>query len=130
MKTRLAVILISALFTLSCVDEPEESPCVQGKYLGEYCEGVIVQILDESTIGSDLSSMFGDEMYANSVVVSMDTLLTKNIESSIFASDSAFYFNYTEGGYPRKQFNICEPSASITITHVSKQPCVDHKQAE
>ena len=134
MKTNLYYFFIPAIimvFAFSCEkDDTVRADCVQGKYKGEYCEGAVIQILDDHKIGKDWESMYGDETYKNSVVASIDSLMAKSLNSSdsYFSIDSVFYFRYVGGGYPRKQYNICEPSASITITFVSKNPCQNNEK--
>lgn len=123
MKKMIILILSIGLFAFSCEDQELKSDCVFGKYIGNYCEGVVVQIQDDHKIGRDWKSMFSDEFYTNSVVASIDTLMAKGIDPNFFSSDSVLYFKYRDGGYGRKQFSICEPSAFITITFISKSPC-------
>ena len=103
-----------------------KSDCIRGKYIGEYCEGVVIKILDKHELGEDWVNIFDNNIiYNNSVVASIDTLMVKStsINNDLLSPDSVFYFRYRNGGYGRKQYNIYEPSASITITYVSNQPC-------
>lgn len=102
-----------------------------GKYIGNYCEGAVVQILDNHKIGRDWKNpftTFGPEAYVNSVVASIDTLIAKKLDPDFFSTESVFYFKYREGGYGRKQFSNCEPSAFITITFISKNRCVNENE--
>ena len=105
--------------------------CVKGKYLGRYCEGFVIQILDDSKIGRDWDSMHDSATYSNSVVASVDSLLLNSLSSGqsahYFSEGSVFFFQYKEGGYPRRQYNICEPSPFITISFLSKEACVDNE---
>lgn len=122
------LVLIMGLFSFACEEQLMESDCVYGRYVGEYCEGVVVQILDDHKIGNNWQSMFSDETYSNSVVASIDTLMAKKIDSGLFSEGSEFHFKYKDGGYGRKQYSVCEPSASITITYLSEQPCVKNDE--
>lgn len=113
------------LISFSCEND-SDLPCVKGKYLGQYCDGLIIKILSNHNIGRDWKSIFDGQLYENSVLANVDTVLTKNGHlSNIFVSvDSVFYFHYKEGGYARKQFSNCQPTASVTITLASNQPCL------
>lgn len=106
-------------------DEATINNCIMGKFVDTYCEGIVIQILDETDIGIDWYGMYDGKSYTKSVVASVDSLLAKTIATPeiYFSADSVFYFRYINGGYPRKQYNLCEPSSSITITYVSKDPC-------
>jgi hypothetical protein len=128
MKKVIILILAIGLFAFSCEDQDLKSDCILGKYIGSYCEGAVVQILDNNKIGRDWKSMFSDEVYTNSVVASIDTLMAKGLAPDFFSTDSVFYFKYRNGGYARKQFNVCEPSAFITITFISKKPCLNENE--
>ncbi|MCL6260906.1 hypothetical protein M3O96_17515 [Aquiflexum sp. TKW24L] len=119
------LILPIGLFAFSCEDQDLKLDCIRGKYIGNYCEGAVIQILDDHKIARDWKSMFSDEVYTNSVVASIDTLIAKGLDPDFFSTDAVFYFKYREGGYGRKQFSICEPSAFVTITYISKNPCVN-----
>lgn len=106
-------------------DEIMINNCIKGKFIDTYCEGIVIQILDEADIGIDWNGMYDDKLFTNSVVASVDSLMAKSIATPeiYFSTDSVFYFKYINGGYPRKQYNLCEPSSFITITYVSKSPC-------
>ncbi|WP_125185159.1 hypothetical protein [Botryobacter ruber] len=130
MKRNVYLILFIGLFAFSCKDQPLiHTDCVRGKYIGEYCEGVVIQIPDDHKIGKEWKSTYSSETYKNSVVASIDSLLAKSLgnPNSYFSPDSVFYFKYKDGGYPRKQYNVCEPSAFITITFISKNSCVTNE---
>jgi hypothetical protein len=125
MKTILIPILVLVFLAVSCRYQSLVTPdCVHGRYVGRYCGGDVIQILDGHKIGKDWRGIFDDTQYTNSVVASIDSLLVKRIDTSYFSEGYEFYFQYTEGGYGRKTFENCEPSASITITSVSKDPCL------
>ncbi len=124
MKRIAFLILPIGLFAFSCEDQDLKSDCVHGRYIGTYCEGAVIQILSDHIIGKDWKGMFNDEVYTNSVVASIDTLIAKGIDPDFFTPDAEFYFKYRDGGYSRKEFSICEPSAFITITYISENPCL------
>jgi hypothetical protein len=98
-------------------------------YTGNYCEGIVVKILDDHKIGKNWDSMDGTVSYTNSILASVDSLLIKSLSNpaSYFSKDSIFYFQYKDGGYARKQYNVCEPSSFVTITFVSKNPCIKNE---
>ena len=128
MKTKFSYLihLTSILLAFGCDSEKVITKgCVKGMYTGNYCEGIVVKILDGHEIGKDWDSMDGTVSYTNSIVASVDSLLIKRLSNptSFFTKDSIFYFQYKEGGYPRKQYNVCEPSSFITISFISKNPC-------
>jgi len=119
----LILLLSTLVIGVGCVeDDTLQTDCIRGKYLGNYCEGAVVQILGEHKIGRDWKSMFSDEVYTNSVVASIDTLMAKDLDPDFFSTGAEFHFKYRDGGYGRKQFSVCEPSAFIIITFVSKIP--------
>lgn len=124
MKRIAFLILPIGLFAFSCEDQDLRSDCVRGRYIGTYCEGAVIQILSDHRIGKDWKGMFSDEVYTNSVVASIDTLIAKGIDPDFLTLDAEFYFKYRDGGYARKEFSICEPSAFITITYISENPCL------
>lgn len=127
MRTPGFLFVLIAIWLTSCLGEGTSvnGECVKGKYLGLYCEGVAVQILDGDSIGRDWFATYGDQHYKSSVVASIDTLLTKQgfNPSILNAEDSVFYFQYRKGGYARKQYNVCDPSPFITITFISRENC-------
>lgn len=125
MKSSIVVLLLFAFMAFRCGKNNEVNlACVKGKYLGTYCEGAVIQLLDKAPIGKTWTSPFTDQRYQNCVVTSLDTTVFKGTTYPVsITKDSTFYFTYKDGGYPRKQFNICEPSAFITITGVSETPC-------
>lgn len=132
MKTRFSYLihLTSILLVFSCESDKEiPQDCVKGMYTGNYCEGIVVRILDDHKIGKSWNSMDGTVSYTNSIVASVDSLLLKSLSNPTcyFSKDSIFYFQYMEGGYPRKQYNICEPSSFLTISFVSKNPCTKNE---
>lgn len=127
MKKIVLLILSIGFFSFSCEDQDLHSDCLHGKYIGDYCEGAVIQILDDHKIGRDWNNpftTFGPETYTNSVVASIDTLIAKEIDPDFFSPGVEFYFKYRDGGYVRKQFSNCEPSAFITITFISENPCL------
>lgn len=111
--------LLSLIIVLSfSCDEDSGLPCIKGKYLGQYCDGAVIQILDGHNIGKDWDSIFDDKHYENSVLASVDTALTKqgHFPDAFVSIDSVFYFHYIDGGYARKQYSNCQPTPFITIT--------------
>jgi hypothetical protein len=115
------------------LERESEEVCIQGRYAGTYCDGMVVEILEESDIAMNWEGMFNSETYANSVVASIDTIFLsqlpdrREIEEFILAGN-IFYFQYRMGGYPRKQFSICEPSPFITILNISKTRCYENSE--
>lgn len=128
MKTIAFLILIIGLFAFSCVDQDLKSDCVHGRYIGNYCGGAVVQILSDHSIGRDwnnpFTTIFGPETYVNAVVASIDTLFARGMDPNFLTPNAEFYFKYRDGGYPRREFSNCEPSAFITITYISENPCL------
>ena len=126
-KNGLFILFAISFIGMGCrQDNSFKSDCIRGMYIGEYCEGIVIKILDDHEIGRDWENIFDNSIiYRNSVVASIDTLMvnTTSINSDLLSPDSVFYFKYRDGGYGRKQFNICEPSAFITITYVSNKQC-------
>ncbi|WP_162419494.1 hypothetical protein [Cyclobacterium roseum] len=116
-----------------CLEKEAGEVCLQGRYTGAYCEGMVVEILGESDIAMNWEGMFNSEAYTHSVVASVDTLFLSQLpdrtelEEYILAGNS-FYFQYRIGGYPRKQYSICEPSPFITISTISKTRCHDYSE--
>ncbi|EON79168.1 hypothetical protein ADIS_0397 [Lunatimonas lonarensis] len=94
---------------------------------------MVVEILGESDIAKHWEGMFNSKKYANSVVASIDTIFLsqlpdrRELEEFILAGN-IFYFQYRMGGYPRKEFSICEPSPFITILNITKTRC--HEDSE
>lgn len=128
MKATYRVLLNSCLLMFLSCSKPSlvGQTCLKGKYLGDYCEGAVFQLSASNSIGRTWKSMYSDLIYENCVVASFDTIAFKNAGNPFSTStDSTFYFHYQEGGYPRKQYNICEPSAFITITSLTTTPCPD-----
>lgn len=125
---RIALLILSIVFfSFSCEDQDLKSDCVHGKYIGDYCGGAVIQILDDHKIGRDWDNpftTFGPETYTNSVVASIDTLISTGIDPDFFSLGAEFFFKYRDGGYARKEFSNCEPSAFITITFISENPCL------
>lgn len=128
------ILVISSLFiflNVSCekADEGDQTTCVKGKYIGTYCEGMAIEIIDDNKIGSDFIGMFDNKKYTNTIIASVDSVLLNSMQNpdAYFTKDSIFYFKYKNGGYPRLTYNICEPSSSITLTYISKQPCNEIK---
>jgi hypothetical protein len=120
------VILVLLGFSCETQDEPTLNlRCVKGKYLGQYCEGIVIQILDDTKFGKDWKGFFTSQPYSNAVVVSLDSLLIKSGYNprSLSSTDSIFYFRLKDGGYPRKQYNVCEPSPFMTVFLVSNEAC-------
>lgn len=126
MITRIAQVIF-ILILLSCNDKTisDDNTCVKGKYIGGYCSGFVIEILDNSGIGKDLNlSMIGKQV-KNGVIAHIDTSLAKPYHKieALFPEDSIFYFTYKYGKYPPKAFILCPQEASIIITSVSPSPC-------
>lgn len=125
---QLILIITIGLFVQGCLENDTREICLQGRYAGAYCGGMIVEILGKSDIAKDWEGMFDSETYSNSVVASLDTVFLSQVaernelEAFILAGNS-FYFQYRMGGYPRKQFNLCNPSAFVTIFNISESLC-------
>lgn len=123
----LFIILIISFFQ-GCLENETRNHCLQGRFIGSYCEGMVVEIIGDSDIAMNWEGMYDSETYSNSIVASLDTVFLSQatdrneLESFILAGNS-FYFQYRMGGYPQKQFNICNPSAFVTIFNISEMPC-------
>jgi hypothetical protein len=112
------------LALLSCNGpQPLDQRCVKGRYITNYCGGIVVQILDGTPIGRDWKDI-SDQTLPNCVVASLDTLAFRNLtQAALPQPDSTFYFRYREGGYPQKAFILCHPAPFITITAASGTSC-------
>lgn len=121
-------IILIIYFFQGCLENETRDHCLQGRFIGSYCEGMVVEIIGDSDIAINWEGMFDSETYSNSVVASLDTVFLSQatdrneLEAFILAGNS-FYFQYRMGGYPRKQFNICNPSPFVTIFNISELPC-------
>ena len=99
LKVRIVLLVtLIATITFSC-DNDLESPCVQGKYLGQYCGGAVIQILGDYNVGRDWDSIFEDKRYENCFLASIDSTLTKQgqFPKAFASSDSVFYFRFIDG---------------------------------
>ncbi|MVM34589.1 hypothetical protein GO755_31460 [Spirosoma sp. HMF4905] len=112
------------LALLSCTKpESVDQPCVKGRYLTAYCEGVVIQILDGTPIGKEWKRT-DSQICQSRVVASLDTLIFKNLPSTVLTQDdSTFYFQYRVGGYPQRAYILCNPPPFITITSLAKASC-------
>ena len=122
------LIQLSVFALASSCTHQAQSPslCVKGKYLGPFCVGHLIEILDNHTLGSELKGVNG-KLYKNESVVDFDTNSFKPpITIKIFPRDSVFYFQYKDGGYPRFDMKACGPSASIIIINISSNPCLSN----
>jgi len=124
----LIVFILLILITVSCEDYENsgQTECLKGKYIGTSCGGVIIQLLEDHSIGQDWESIDGKRKFTNAVLANIDTIYaqqTGNL-SSYFLGDSIFYFKYIKGGYPVYQYILCEPFPFITITYLSEKPCL------
>lgn len=126
MKAAIFMAVAVSFLLFDCSDSVNtEKQCVQGKYIGNYCEGAVIQLTDNKEIGKTWKSMYTNQIYQNCVIASFDTTVFEGATGSLFVQkDSLLYFQYRAGGYPRKQYNICEPSPFITITSLSINPCL------
>jgi hypothetical protein len=127
MKRTNKILFILFALSISCTDFPQvKNECIKGKFLGSYCSGYIIQILDNSNIGKTWKSELHGIEYKNCLVANLDTAVFKisTHKDALNASlDSIIYFKFKEGGYPRQNFNICEPVPFVTITYTSPTPC-------
>jgi len=122
--TLIALGLLTIGSSCNNSNDTKPSNCVKGKFIGFYCDGVVIQILDNHTIGKDWKNQFNSIFYKNSVIASMDSIVFKrSFKTSVFFKDSVFYFQYKDGGYPRVQYNLCEPVPFITVFAISKNLC-------
>ena len=128
-NAQLILIILIGSFFQRCLENETRDNCIQGRYVGSYCEGMVVEVIGDSDISIDWEGMFDAEAYSNSVVASIDTVFLSQVadrnelEAFILAGNP-FYFQYRMGGYPRKQFNICNPSPFITIFNISEMACL------
>jgi len=123
----IVAIILMAIGSSCNRNDSQPSKCVKGKLVEFYCDGIVVQIIDNHAIGKDWNG-YNSIFYKNSVLASLDSNIFKQPFSiSIFPKDSVFYFQYKEGGYPRLQKNNCSPSAFITIVSTSPNPCTNNK---
>nr|WP_295924600.1 hypothetical protein [uncultured Dyadobacter sp.] len=127
MKHLFLILFTAIAGFLSCVDaDGVQSRCLQGKYLGMYCEGAVIQLFNDEGPGKTWKNQFGTTMFTNCVVANLDTTVFKGITDPFnMKGDSVFYFQFRDGGYARKEFKVCEPSSFITITKTSLGPCSD-----
>jgi hypothetical protein len=113
------------LFTLLACNDPVNQRCVRGRYITNYCEGVVIQVLDGNPVGREFKANF-TKIGQRYVVASLDSLVFKGLSSPILTQgDSTFYFQYRESGYPQKAYVLCiqPPAAFITITTLSEGGC-------
>lgn len=122
MMRLLTILFLLAL--LSCNKaESVDQRCVKGRYLTDYCEGVVIQVLDGTPIGREWRGS-SSELYQNCVVASLDTLAFKGLTSAgLFQKEAPFYFQYRAGGYPQRSYVLCLPPPFITLTALSKTGC-------
>jgi hypothetical protein len=128
MKTlifKIQLIIIVLIIVSDSCERTTTKECIKGMFLGYYCDGCVIKILDNSDIGKNWKATYTTEVYENSVVASVDSNYIKSYPGieQYLTQGSTFYFQYVDGGYPRKQYNICEPSPFITITSLSSTPC-------
>ncbi|MEI6050975.1 MAG: hypothetical protein WCS03_18960 [Bacteroidota bacterium] len=126
---KIVIILLGILtMNISCEKGNQINTCTKGMYIGSYCDGLVIKILDSSSIGKSWKATYGPETYEKSVVASVDSVYIKLVDvNQYFIPGTVFYFNYVNGGYPRKTDNICVPEPFITITSLSTKPCQTNK---
>ncbi|MDQ1089130.1 hypothetical protein [Siphonobacter sp. SORGH_AS_1065] len=112
------------LLLMNCTSDDGPSGCIRGKLIGKYCEGYVIKLFKRNAIGKTWTDMYDKSVtYENCALASFDTTIFSvgmyDIPLSKIPKDSLFYFTYREGGYSRVKFNICEPTASITITSIN-----------
>lgn len=122
---KISFLIIGLIIVSNGCERSTPNQCIKGMFIGYYCEGCVIKILDNSNIGKSWNGMYDSKVYENSVVASVDSIYIKTVTgvNQYFTSGSIFYFKYIDGGYPRKEFNICDPSPFITITSLSTSPC-------
>jgi len=128
MKTRFSLFVVyvsfmSTICTTSCSQQNSMTYCIKGKYVGSYCSGSVITILDKNGIGKTWKGQDGTN-YTNAVVASVDSIYIKSVEhpENYFKAGKIFYFKYRDGGYPRPEYNLCVPEPFITITYLSLTP--------
>lgn len=125
MKYMTLLVLIQIV---SCTNPSKDGDdCVKGKFIGTYCDGYVIQILEDRVKGKDWEGIHNGKIYKNSLVASFDTTVFNSNsypDPLNTKSDSTFYFKFKEGGYPRQKFNVCEPSPFVTIIFTSPNPCL------
>jgi len=133
MKTRLSFFLMitsffSIISTTSCSQYDNLTSCTKGKYVGTYCSGSVINILDKNGNGKTWKGQDGTT-YTNAFVASIDSVYIKSVEhpENYFKPGTIIYFNYREGGYSRPEYNLCVPEPFITITYLSLSPCLKDK---
>jgi len=132
-KGYLILFLLVSFYVQGCLEKENAYICLQGRYLGTYCDGMVVEVLGESDITLDWEGMFDSKIYVNSVVASIDTVFLSHLQErreleDFILAGNIFYFQYKMGGYPRKKFNVCNPSPFITIFNISKADCYDNTE--
>ncbi len=108
------IIAILCLLTLlSCNGHVSvDQRCVKGRFITNYCGGLVIQVLDGKPIGRDWKG-FSAQTLQNCVVANLDTLVFKGLPStSLLGKDSTFYFQYREGGYPKRNTYFVIPPLS------------------
>ena len=118
-------LLVAFVLATGCKNQSHiPGDCIKGMYLGRYCGGAVIQIMDKRIEGKKWKS--DDRTYENCLVVNFDSTVFNSAyypEPSYSEPGSIFYFKFKEGGYPRRTFDYCEPSPFITITFTSPTPC-------
>jgi hypothetical protein len=122
---KIMLLLIGITIVINSCEKRSSERCIKGMFVGPYCFGSVIQILDQSGIGKNWNNQFNGLQYTNCVLASVDSVYFKSIidPERYFSKDSIFYFKYIEGGYSSQLFIICEPSPFITITSLSLVPC-------
>lgn len=117
------IMSILLLLTMLSCNNSVDQQCVKGRYITNYCEGVVIQVLNSSLIGRESKAGFA-KAGQRYVVASLDSLALKGLSSSVLTrGDSTFYFQYREGGYPQKEYVLCDAAPFITITALSEDNC-------
>ncbi|WP_221392515.1 hypothetical protein [Dyadobacter sp. NIV53] len=120
MKIQIKLLALSfASLALSCTKENSVDDCVKGKYLGNYCGQTVVQILDDTRIGQDWTSIYGDK-FQNCVASPQLS------QPFAIPADSIIYFMYKNGTSGRKDFMLCFPESLtyINILAIYSTPCL------
>lgn len=115
-----------ALFLLGLSCRPDEaSTCLKGRFIANYCEASVVQLLTPSKMGATWKQVDGRDV-PNCLLASLDSVAFRGgTLPDVFntSRDSVFYFHYRAGRYPQKAYVLCQDLPGITITASSAAGC-------
>lgn len=126
MRAKINTLVI--LFLISLIgckkDLNDVNKCLRGKYIEDYCEGHLIQLLDKNKLGKEWTSFRTGVKYENiiSVAFNPDTSYTEDFTE--FKSESVFYFQIGSDVKPKKQFILCSTDPVYFITYYSTKPCL------